>query len=338
MQTAHPPFATLLALPLAWLPWPAARLGWLLVSGAAIVAAWQLGRVGVAACVATGCFWIIALGLGTHEPLLFLLLTLALRVDDRSRGARSQEPGAGEPGARSQEPGADVDSGSRLSSAVRRLSSAVRRPSSAVGVLVGLCAALKAYPALLIGGLWLAGRRAAAISAALALGAVTLLCELVLGSGVTLGWLRYVPVNTLRYVDDVGNLSLVRLARELIDGANPTVAALLALALLLPPLLPRLRRGDALRPLAPVMLLVSPLSWRHYSGLLALDALDRIELIGVGLAGVMALLIGMELISADNLAPVVQGPLLLVLVWRWYRYARPRSSRASLNGRHPHKP
>src|SRR4029079_10871176 len=50
MQTAHPPFATLLALPLAWLPWPVARVIWLLLAWAAITTAWPQLRVSRLAC------------------------------------------------------------------------------------------------------------------------------------------------------------------------------------------------------------------------------------------------------------------------------------------------
>lgn len=278
MQTAHPPFATLLALPLAWLGWPTARIAWLALSWGAIVAAWQLLRATPMLCLATACFWILALGLGTHEPLLFLLLALALHA-------------------------------------------APRRPRLA-GVLVGLCAAIKVYPVLLIAGLLIAGRRAAALIA-LATGAAALaLCELVLGFGVTRGWLRFVPVNTQFYVDEIGNGSLVRLVRAVVPGAAPALVTLAVLALLLLPLIPRLRRGDWLRPLVPVMLLASPLSWRHYMGLAALNELGLVEQICLLVSGVVSLLIGMQLLPSDNMAPIVQTPLLLVLLLTWYRQTR----------------
>jgi len=278
MQTAHPPFATLLALPLAWLSWPVARLAWLLLSWAAIALAWQIARVSPAVCAATASFWVLALGLGTHEPLLFLLLALALRLE-RARP--------------------------RLAAA-----------------LIGLCAAIKVYPVLLIAGLLIAGRRAMTL-VALATGALALaVCELVLGLGVTRGWLRFLPINTQFYVDEIGNDSLVRLVRAVIPGASIALVALCVLALLLLPLVPRICRGDWLKPLVPVMLLASPLSWRHYIGLTALDRLTRFDQICLGLAGVVALLIGMKLLPTENMAPIVQGPLLLVLLLLWYRHAR----------------
>ena len=83
------------------------------------------------------------------------------------------------------------------------------------------------------------------------------------------------------------------------------------------------RQGDWLRPLVPVMLLGSPLSWRQYMGVVALDTLGKFEQLALALAGALALLIGMGVLPSDNMAPLVQGPLLLVLIWRWYRAARP---------------
>jgi len=281
MQTAHPPFATLLALPLGWLSWSVARVTWLLLSWAAIAGAWQLARVSPWVCAATASFWILALGLGTHEPLLFFLLALALRIE------------RGHP---------------RLA-----------------GALIGLCAAIKVYPVLLIAGLLIAGRRGMAL-AALATGALALaLCEVVLGLGVTRGWLRFLPINTQFYVDEIGNDSLVRLVRAVIPGAAVALVALCVLTLLLLPLIPRMRRGDWLKPLVPVMLLASPLSWRHYMGLTALNRLTRFDQICLGLSGIVALLVGMKLLPTDNMAPIVQGPLLLVLLLLWFRHARTRT-------------
>ena len=278
MQTAHPPFATLLALPLARLPWPAARMIWLLISWLAIAGGWQILRASPWLCAATASFWIIALGLGTHEPVLFLLLALALRL-----GARAPRLAA---------------------------------------VLVGLCAAIKIYPALLIAGLWLSGRRGMALVATATGAAALVLCELILGFGVTLGWLRFVPVNTLHYVDDIGNGSLVRLVRAIVPGAPPTPIALAALLVLLAPLVPRIRSGAWLQPLIAVILLVSPLSWRHYMGLVALGQVRPFEQACLALAGVAALLVGMNLLPPDNMALIVQSPLLLVLMLMWYRQAR----------------
>lgn len=280
MQTAHPPLATLLALPLAWLPWASARQAWLLISWVAIAAGWQLGRVSLPIMAATASFWVIALVLGTHEPLLFALLVTALLIEHRA-------------------------------------------PLWA-GALLGLCAALKAYPALLLLGLLISGRRRMVVAGLASGAAAALLAELTLGWGVTIAWLTYVPINTARYVDEVSNLSLVRLVRQLQPGASPLLIGLAAGMLLILPLLPRLRRGDALRPLVPVMLLISPLSWRHYMGILAIGPIARLELACLAVAGVVALLVGLEIIPAENLAPVVQGPLLAALAALWYRAARGR--------------
>lgn len=290
MQTAHPPLATLLALPLAGLPWETARALWLLLSGAAVVAAWHIARVSPLVCAVTASFWIIALVLGTHEPLLFVLLAAALLLD-------------------------------------------ARRPLWA-GALIGLAAAIKIYPILLLVGLWLSGRRRSVLAALAAGAGAVALTELVLGWGVTFAWMAYTPVNTLRYVDEIGNGSLVRLVRAVIPDASPTLVTLAAFGLLLAPVLPRLRRGDWLRPLLPIILLVSPLSWRHYMGLTALNPLGRIELICLGVAGLAALLVGLEVIPPANMAPLVQGPLLITLLLLWYAATRPprRNSAAVASG------
>lgn len=323
MQTAHPPLATLLALPFAALPWPAARIAWLIVAWAAIVASWQLLHTATADCAATACFWVLALGLGTHEPLLFLLFALALRYDERSlkptdrltTEAQRHGESAGYQTSKNSVP---------LCLRGQYLNAWV------VGMLVGLAAALKVYPIVLIAGLLIAGRRRQA-SIALATGAAALaLCELVLGFGVTLGWLRFVPINTQFYVDIADNGSLVRLIRAVLPGAAVSLAALAVLAVLMLPLIPRIRKGDWLRPLVPVMLLGSPLSWRHYMGLLAAGPLGRAAQVVLALAGAAALLVGMRVLPTENMAPVIQGPLLLVLIWLWYR-ARRASSPKQIN-------
>lgn len=290
MQTAHPPFATLLALPFALLPWNLARQLWCLVGWAAVVGAWQRGRVAPAVCAATLSFWIIALVLGTHEPLIFVLLMFAMQD---------------------------------------------RAPTWA-GILIGLCAAIKIYPALLIVGLWLTGRRRQALAAVVAGVLAALAAEVVLGFGVTASWLAFLPVNTARYVDSASNGSLVRLLRAIVPGLSPLVASALVAALLTLPLLPRLRQTQRVWPMVPVMLLASPLSWRHYAGLMALGPVGRIEQVCLAVAGGVALLAGLELIPADNLAPLAMGPLLLALLLRWYQAARPvRRRGAQHSGKRP---
>jgi hypothetical protein len=147
-----------------------------------------------------------------------------------------------------------------------------------------------------------------------------------------MAWLRFMPVNTLFYVDSNGNGSLVHLVRAVIPGAAPLPAALVVLVLLLLPLIPRIRAGSWLQPLMPVLLLVSPLSWRHYMGLVAIEPARPLEQICLAIAGVAALLIGMQVLPADNMAPVVQSPLLLVLLLIWYRQARTAGPRAGRTG------
>jgi hypothetical protein len=60
-------------------------------------------------------------------------------------------------------------------------------------------------------------------------------------------------------------------------------------------------------------------------GLTALNQLTLFDQICLGLSGIAALLIGMKLLPTDNMAPIVQSPLLLVLLLLWYRHARTRA-------------
>lgn len=289
MQTAHPPFATLLTVPLIPFGWAAARIVWCGIMWACVVGGWWAGRVTLASAAATASFWLIALVLGTHEPLLFAMLMIALQTIDRA-------------------------------------------PLRA-GVLVGLCIALKAYPALILIGLWMSGRRRAAIASVITAAVVMLVAEAIIGWGATLAWLRYMPVNTARYVDTLENGSLVKLVREVVPGAAPVVAAAVLTALLALPLRRYMRATDGIRPLVALMLLVSPLSWRHYMGLVSLEPLGRIEQALLGVAGVVVLLIGLGVLPGDYLAPVTQLPLLITLLALWYRHVRaalrsPRPRRA----------
>ena len=84
LQTAHPPFATLLALPFSFLPWTFARHVWLVIGWAAIVWSWHVHRIHWFTCFVTAGVWLTGLSLGALEPLLFALLAAALLVEDRS--------------------------------------------------------------------------------------------------------------------------------------------------------------------------------------------------------------------------------------------------------------
>jgi alpha-1,2-mannosyltransferase len=83
-QTAHPPFATLLVLPLGLLSFTQARGVWLIASCIAVAAAWRSTRVSPQLQAATAPLWIFGLSLGALEPAVFLLLALALQLEARA--------------------------------------------------------------------------------------------------------------------------------------------------------------------------------------------------------------------------------------------------------------
>jgi hypothetical protein len=264
-RTAHPPFATLLALPLGVLPFRVAQVVWLVIGTLAIAGGWYLGRVHPWDYAATGLIWMYALSLGILEPFLFLLLAAALLVYPR-------------------------------------------RPLLA-GVLIGLAAAIKVYPAMLLVGLLIAGRWRVVLAGVLAGGAATLLGDVVVGQGALVSWLAYTPHNTAFYINANWQKSPVYLLRQVVPGLPPLPGAVLVATCLILPLLPRLRRSsDPLRPMLPVMLLSSPLLWLTYAGLLAVGPLRLFERICLGILG-------------------ISGMMLHLRPWRYLGWADPASFR-----------
>ena len=205
IQQPHPPFATLLALPLARVDFPTARLAWCLISGVAVWAAWQVAPVKLTICLATAPIWCVALVLGTHEPLLFVLIVTAVRWWSVER------------------PRADW----------------------VAGVALGLAIATKAYPAVLLLGLIMTRRSTALLAAGLTALVATGAAELLFGWGTTAEWLAYCGQNTLSYVLTVQNHSLVRLLYEPlrhVTWISPAVIAVALIGLLSWPLARKLKR------------------------------------------------------------------------------------------------
>lgn len=290
LRTPHPPVATLLALPFGRFSWPMAQRTWLIVCWVMVTAAWEILRLPPVVCFATAPLWIFALTLGTHEPLLFVLLASALAVRDRS--------------------------------------------PVLFGSLIGLCTAVKLYPAVFLFGCMVSKQYRALLAGVTACVLALLLSEAVLGWGVIWNWWPYLGVNTLNYVDDERNVSLVRLVRLLIPGAPPTTVGILLAGVLVIPIVRILKTSEGVRPLLPVVFLVSPLSWRHYLGLLSLGPLRWPELVGLFVPPLLLLLGSQGVIPSKGLSPLVdrllvllvQMPLLLSLLGVWYRWVR-RSSR-----------
>lgn len=290
LQQPHPPLATWLTLPLACLSFPAARIVWCVIAGLAVGSAWQFGRIKPSVCLATAPIWCVAFVLGTHEPLLFWLIVVAVRLLAEDR----------------------------------------RNSNVAAGVALGLAVAIKVYPIVLLLGLLATRRyRALVIAVATALLAAAV-AEMTFGIGTTAEWLAYSRTNTLSYVSDVQNHSLVKLGYmplEHIAFVSPFVVSLVLLAILSWPIVRKLRSDDPLTPLVPVMLLASPLSWRHYMGLSGVLPLRLWEQALVVLGGTLTLLYGMQWIAAPP-ELLVQIPLVAVLVSQLIRsiLAKPTQS------------
>jgi alpha-1,2-mannosyltransferase len=283
MQTPHPPIATMLALPFAAVPWPMARALWLLTSWTAVAVAWSYGKANLWTCLATIPLWTMALGLGTHEPILFLLLTCAFRYENE-------------------------------------------QPARA-GVLLGLAAAIKIYPAFLLLGLVVGRRRTMLLSAAATLLMACAFAELVIGLGSSWKWLEYIPVNTARYVDTERNLSLVRQVRLLCPCLTPFVISCGLSVVLALPLVRHLYRGASSRHLVSAMLLASPLTWRYYLTLLSVQPLRVHELVGLGLPAMILILGMLGIMPSEQIPRLVQTgliflcelPFLVTLLSVWYR-------------------
>ncbi len=77
-QTAHPPSATLIVLPLTLLPWEVARWVWLVLSWLIIAVSWIILRLPSFVCLVTVPYWSMALAMGTFEPIIFGLLAIAV--------------------------------------------------------------------------------------------------------------------------------------------------------------------------------------------------------------------------------------------------------------------
>lgn len=275
LRQPHPPFATLLAIPFAFLSFESARWIWAGICVTALLGAWYVGRVKPLNALSTAPIWCVAIVLGTHEPLLALCIAACIRW-------------------------------------------ATIRPMWA-GLSLGLAIALKCYPALLVVALGVLGMyRTALWATGIAVGA-TLLAECCLGWGTLFSWLEIMRENTARYVDGSSNGSLVRMVRVYLPLPAVFVAAACSVLLLTPLYLRRhtLDRQIALQGMISAMLLASPLSWRHYTGLAGFGPLGRTQHLLLVVAGLATLLVGMEFLPS---APetIIQIPLVAALCWQWW--------------------
>lgn len=286
LQSAHPPIASALALPLALLPFPAARIGWLIVGWLAVLAGWRVARASIGVRLATAILWMTALSMGTVEPLVFAALAGSIVLRERDERW--------------------------------------------AGVLLGIAAALKVYPAVLIVSAWLAGSRRLAIYATAAVIGCVVVGEIALGSGATLAWLRYMPINTARYVDLLHNLSIPHLVRMLVPGTSALLASVGAILAFGLPLVPRLRRDRVWPAALPVMLLASPLCWSQYLPLATLISTSPIVLWLWGASSIISLLAGMNIHLVPSGLPFFAAAVLLPLIGlllHWYAQIGRRAPR-----------
>lgn len=87
VETAHPPAATLVSLPLALLGWPQAYYAWIVLGALCVGLSWVCFRIPFPVCLATAPFVYLCLHRGAFEPLLFLLMALSLHLEERRPGA-----------------------------------------------------------------------------------------------------------------------------------------------------------------------------------------------------------------------------------------------------------
>lgn len=274
-QTAHPPLATMLFLPLALLSWKQAQMIWFLVSWLLIVWSWQALKVPPRSCLLTAIFCLTTLIVGGLEAVMLGLIAASLLLKDRS----------------------EIGS----------------------GVAVGLAAAIKLYPVLFIFGLWVAGRRKAAVAAVAAGAVATALSELVLGIGTTASWLAYTAQNAQVQVHDIRNLSVVSILWRAIPSLSPLITSIVLITIFIAMTYRKIKRSDGVRPLIPTMLAGASICWEQYLVLLALNPISMIEQICLAISGVIIALVWLHAIPGENLAPIGYGPLFLVLLLSWYR-------------------
>lgn len=297
----YPPLAALLAVPLAVLPHGVVLVGWCLVVAVALVVVLRrvtpmllaavgerLGpdaRAAALPLLVAGAAWLLPVRAQWVFGQVDLVL-LALVLVDLVPSGRSPA-GGGRPA-----------SGGRPAGGVRRW--------LPVGVLVGLAAAVKLTPALLVPYLLLAGRRrAAAVAAGTAVGLTLLAAAVAPGTSAAYWGGALLDTGRLGANAGVSNQSLRGMALR--SGLPGWAQLLLVVAVGVPLLVVGLRRavrlshaGDELAAVTVVGMLsvaLSPVSWVHHLvwvlpavAVLAGRLDDRRRLLAaVALAGVFAL-------------------------------------------------
>ncbi len=270
----HPPFSTLLLLPLGLFAWPEARWVWFGISGCCLLGAWHFHRVPVVVCAATALFGVFGLYRGTLEPFLFALMLMALTREKA-------------------------------------------RPLHAAS-LIGLAAAIKIYPGLLLASFLLERRYRAFLTGVAAAGAATMISAMAIGLDVLGEWVSYTAPHAHFMRSNPDNLSLARIAGNIAPQFSPLSAAIFVFVLTL--LLLARKKGFpiSMQTLLPATLLATPLVWSHYiihTGLLMLTRLEQVLFLA---GGSLIFLSSLNLLPIQN-AAVAYGPVLAALVLLWYR-------------------
>jgi len=291
-QTAHPPFATFLVLPFGLLPFKVARAIWLMIGCLAIPLAWLWTGVNRGMALSTAAMWVVGLSLGVFEPIIMLILALALRVSLYRSGLAA--------------------------------------------ALIGLAAAIKVYPGVLLIAFFIAFRWREGLYGLVTAVGMTLVADLVLGSGIFAAWLAYIPWNVERYLDTAGNASVVRLVHLVFPGLSISLVSVIVIVLLILPIVPYLFRSSDWRSLLPIMIAGSPLVGPHYVALLGLGRPHFGVALCFGIGGIAALLSRVGLLSLSYsteivvIAPLISGLLIMWLdTIRWGIYNRSLSSNSS---------
>jgi len=193
------------------------------------------------------------------------------------------------------------------------------------GVCLGLSIALRTYPVLLLSGYVLSRHYRLTISALCTAALMMGLAEVMIGAGATAAWLAYLPINARVWVDQVYNISLVRVVRLVVVDAAPMVTAVVLYALLLAPLVPRLVRGDSVRPVLPVMLLSPPLVWSSYVALIAVVPATRIQRLCLSITS-MFLVAGIAFPPDDATMLVFNLPVIVGLLLIWWQASTSRTT------------
>lgn len=203
--------------------------------------------------------------------------------------------------------------------------------------LIGLAAAIKVYPVLMLAALVIARRLNALIAGIVTGGLATAAGEVVLGIGKTGAWMGHMTPNALAWRINPDNLSLVRIAGDFVPQLSPLVVAVALFGAAVALLINAPHGQVRMHTLVPTTLLVTPLVWSHYivhTGLLQLTRLEQVLLF----AGSGLIFLGILGIFPFQSAAIAYGPVLaaLVLIWhRAWRSGTELSVRKKLSGAAP---